>query len=899
MVAVYRLLTLALPGQFRERWLRGAAEEVAEALETARRERGSLAMLGEAWGACSDLVRAMPREWWRAHTDRDVDNARMNGPGGGERMMGWLREVRLAARTLRRRPGYTATAVVTLGLGIGATVAIFTVVNAVLLRPLPYPDADRLVTILHHAPALDLPRLNNSAGMLHFYWEKADFLEELAAYDTQERNLVGGTRPERVVVLAATPQIFSVLGVQPALGRPFNADDAAEGAPPVALLTHGAWTTRFGSDPAALGRVLEIDGVRTEVVGVMPRGFAFPDEDPVALVPFFVDPHGPFGSFGTGSIARLAPGFTVASADRRANDMQALLPEHFPDLEQDFLDQAGWSASVMRFQDFVVGDSVASTLWIVLGTVAFLFLIACANVANLFLVRAESRRKELAVRSAMGAGYRTVVGGFLTEALLLGAAGGALGMSMAWGGTRLLVRFGPQDLPRLAEVSMDGGSLAFAAGLSLAASLLFGALPLFRFAGGALSSLLRDGGRTNMAGRERHRTRNSLVALQLALALVLVVGSGLLFRSFVGLRTVDLGIDPHDVLTVGMSVGESVANREAAAFYQEVADRVEALPGVVSVGLSPFVPIGGGSTNGGSFYIESKPRVEGTLPPVAMYKAIGAHYLEATNQRLLEGRALTRADWEGGEPVLLVNRAFADTYLDGEALGQGIRWDGGEDGTDWARVVGVVENARELNMRDDPGPWAYLPMVVGGWGYPQMDRSFLFIRTAEGVPVPVGAVRDIVSGLNATVPITAVRTLEEVMADELAGLSFTLVLLGIASGTALFLGAIGLFGVISYVVSQRTQEIGVRVALGASGGDIRRMVFRQGVWVAVAGIGLGLAGAAALTRVMGSLLYEVSTTDPISFLVAPAILVAVALTATWLPARRASRVDPIVALRTE
>ena len=896
VAALFRALVALLPAGFRNEWMGEAEADLASALEAARRERGAGAALWVAIRACGDVAGALPREWWRVLTHRHDGNARHVGLGMGERTMNWMRELRLAARNLARRPGYAATAAVTLALGIGATVAIFTVVNAVLLRPLPYPDADRLVAINHHAPALNLPTLNNSAGTLRFYWQEGDFLRDLAAFDTQQRNLIGGAQPERVEILAASPQIFDVLGIQPSLGRPFNAEDAVEGAAPVMLLTHATWVTRFAGDPTVLGRTLDIDGVTTEVVGVLPAGFAFPDDDPVAMVPLYVDPDGIFGEFGTNAIGRLAPGFTLERAQDRAGQLQGRFPEFFPNLEQDFLDQAGWSVSVERYQDFLVGDDTASALWVVLATVAFVFLIACANVANLFLVRAESRQKELAVRAAMGAGYGRIAGGFLSEALLLGVGGGLLGVLLAWMGVDLLTTHGPQGLPRLSEVAVDGATLAFAAALSLGSSLLFGAIPLVKFAGGALAGLLRDGGRASTDGAERHRTRNALVAAQLALAVLLLVGSGLMLRSFQQLRSVDPGIDPTDVLTLGMSLGEGVADPDAAAFYQQVADEVAALPGVRSVGLSTFVPIGGGSSNGGSFYIEDEPREEGTLPPVAMHKSVGADYLGASGQRLLRGRGLTRADWEGGEPVLLVNKSFEDKYLGGDALGKGIKW--GEE-RDFARVVGVVADAREINLKDDPGPWAYLPMVVGQWGYPHMDRSFLVIRTSAGTSVPVPAVRDIIARLNPTVPLTSIRTMDEIMSQEMSGLSFTMILLGIAAGVALFLGAIGLFGVISYVVSQRTREIGVRVALGASGEDIRGMVFRQSAKVAVAGVTLGLLGAAALTRLMEAILFGVSALDPLSFAVAPGLLVVVAFTATWLPARRASRVDPMVALRAE
>lgn len=810
-------------------------------------------------------------------------------------MTNLMRELRVAARALARRPAYSAAATATLALGIGATVAIFTVVNAVLLRSLPYEDADRLVTINHHAPGLNLPELANSDGTITFYRREADFLEGLAAYSNQQRNLIGGTHPERVTVVAATPEIFDVLRVQPALGRPFNEADAAPGAAPVLLLTHAAWVARFGSDPAVLGRTLQLDGVSTEIVGVLPEGFGFPNPRPVAMVPLWVDPDGIFGRFGTNTVARLAPGATLEGAQARLEQLQPRLSETY-ELGDGFLAQAGWRVSIIRYQDFVVGEDVSRPLWIVLGTVGFVFLIACANVANLFLVRAESRQKELAVRAAMGAGSRTLAAGFMAEALLLGAAGGGLGVLLAVGGVDLLVGRGPQELPRLSEVAVDGTVLAFAGGLSLVAVLLFGALPLLRLGAGTLAALLRDGGRSSTHGRERHRTRNVLVAAQLALAVILLVGSGLMSRSFQALRSVDAGVDPADLLTVGMSLGEGVGRPEAASFYQQVADQVAALPGVVSVGLSTFVPLGGGSSNGGSFYLESKPRQEGELPPVAMYKAVGADYLPSTRQRLVEGRDLTRSDWEGGAPVALVNQSFADRYLDGNAIGQRVKWD---EEAEWATVVGVVADAREVNLRDDPGAWAYLPMLVGDWAYPALDRASLLVRTQTGSTVSEAAIRDIVTRLDPSVPVTSFRSMDQIMAEEVAGTSFTMILLGIASGVALFLGSIGLFGVVSYVVAQRTREIGVRVALGARGADIRGMVLAQSGRVAVSGIVLGLLGAFALTRLMGAVLYGVSALDPLSFAAAPAILTAVVLVATWIPARKASRVDPVVALRSE
>jgi len=897
-LAAYRAAARALPAEFRTTFLVDGERDLEEALRACHAAGGAAAAARAGLGALADVVRRIPVEWWAALVGRGERSGAGPRPRVGERLMSWMSEVRVSARALSRRPGYTAAAVLTLALGIGASVAIFTVVNAVLLRSLPYPDADRIVSISHHAPALDIPELTNSEGTLNFYRANADFFAPLAAYTQEQHNLVGGDQPERVKLTAVTPEIFDVLRVRPALGRPFGAADAAEGAPPVAILTDATWRTRFGADPAVLGRTIELDGTSTEIVGVMPRGFAFPGEDAVALVPATIDPKGTFGAFGIEGIARLAPGVTVAQAQQRATEIQPRMYDFFPELTRGFLEQAGWSVTVERYQDRLIGDDVARALWIVLGTVGFVLLIACANVANLFLVRAESRQKELAVRAAMGAGAGRIAAGFLSEALLLGAFSGLVGVLLAWGGVALLVAAGPSALPRLHEISVDGTSLAFAAVVSVGASLFLGALPLLRSRAGAVARVLRDGGRASTDGRDRHRTRSVLVAAQLALALVLLVGSGLMLRTFDRLRSVDPGFEPSGVLAVGMSLGEGIRGRnaEGAAFYARVADEVAALPGVAAVGLTSLAPMGEGDANGGSFYIEGEPRDDSELPPVAMYKVVGADYLKTMRQPLLEGRDLERADWEGGAPVLLVNEAFEKTHLGGSALGKGIKWD---SAAAFAHVVGVVADAHEFGLREEVRPMAYLPMVVGSWGYPGMGRMYLVVRGEGRSDPPVQAIRDVVRRLGPAVPITSVRTMDEIMARSVAQTSFTMILLGIAAGVALFLGAVGLFAVVSYVVGQRTREIGVRVALGAARSDIRRMVFRQSAVVAAIGVVAGLAGALALTRLMGAILFGVSARDPIAFVGAPLLLLAVLALATWLPARRAARVDPMDALRAE
>ncbi len=889
----YRALARALPRSYRDTYLRESLHDLNALLE---RERAGGNAGRELWvglRALADLLQRIPREWL-------ARGAALGRPTTmGEGFMNALNEIRLAARALSRRFGFTTVAVLTLALGIGANVAIFAVVDAVLIRPLNYPESQRIVTIMHHAPGLDLPDLENSEGMLRFYWQNAPFLSSLAGYDTRDANLTGGDRPARVQTVRVTPQIFDVLRTQPALGRPFNEADAAEGAAPVAILTHAEWVDRFGSDPGILGKTIALDGVTTEIVGVMPDHFSFPDPDAAALLPMHVDPNGEFGTFGIGGVARLGPGITLAQAQQRIQELQARLPSFFPNDEvtPEFMKSSGWAVSVEPLRKRMVGD-VASALWIILGTVGFVLLIACANVANLFLVRAESRQKELAIRSAMGAGRARLASLFLSESVLLGLGGGAVGVALAWAGVRLLVSFGPHDLPRLNEVGVDGRVLLFAAALSVLAGFAFGALPLLRRSAFGVATALRDQGRGSTSGRERHRTRNVLVAGQIALALVLVVGSGLMVRSFQHLRSVDAGFDPTDVLTVGLSLGDVESLPAAARFYQRAADQAAALPGVKSVGVTTAIPLGTGNWNGGSFHIESKPRADDQLPPVAMYKAVGPGYFEAMGMTLEKGRTVKRSDIEDGVPVAWVNETFARTLLDGDALGQHIRWSNGADSS-WAEVVGVVKDVREFGLTQPVRAVAYLPLVTGGWGFPHLNVGFLVVKADRDPSALVQPIRDIIRRLDPNVPVTTTSTMGEVVSRSMRQTSFTLVLLGIATLVALFLGAIGLFGVVSYVVSQRTREIGVRVALGARPDDIRTMVLRQGVGVYVTGALVGLAGAFALTRLMGTLLFQVSATDPVSFVLAPTVLLAVAAFATWLPARRAARVDPMEALRAE
>ncbi len=805
---------------------------------------------------------------------------------------GWMSELRLAARMLWRRPGYAAIAMLTLGLGIGANVAIFTVVNSVLLRPLPWPGSDRIVQIRHHAPGLQMQQLENSAATLTLYRESARTIEHVAGLRMQQTNLTGVDPPTRVQVVATGPEFFDVFATRPVLGRAFQPQDVREGAAPVAILMYDTWRTRFGGDPAVLGRHIDFDGMSTEIVGVMPRGFTWPDPHTVALLPLYVDPAVDFGMFGMRGLARLAPGATVASARREITALQRRIPDRFPDMTQDFLDRAGWSVSLDRLRDVETAD-IAPSLWVLFGTVGLVLLIAGANVANLFLVRAESRQRELAVRAALGGSRWRLARVFLAESTLLGAAGGVAGFVLALLGVRALVAFGPGQLPRLHEVRVDATVVGFGAALSLLAGLALGMLPLPRTRRASLTATLRDGGRGATAGRERYRARRLLIVLQVSLALVLLVGTGLMLRSVLRLRAVDPGIHAGDVLTVGVSRG---AGDPAAArvFYQSVLDRIGAIPGVIRVGATNALPLAGGFKLG-SFQIESKPRTETEVPPVTMFCVVTPGFFESLGIPLRAGRAPEASDQEGDAPVAWVNEMFAEQYLDRHALGEHVRLEG-PDST-WLEIAGVVGDVRMFGLKEPVRPMMYVPMSSRA---PADIKLMSFaIHSAQAPGVLLAAVRQAIAAVDRNVPITSARTMDDIIAASVASASFTVLLLGIASVVALVLGGVGLYGVIAYVVSQRRQEMGLRIALGARPAEVRAMVVRQGLTVTLVGVGIGLPAALALTRLLASLLFEVSARDPLTFAVVPVVLIAVGWLAAWLPARRAAAVSPLLALRED
>jgi predicted permease len=814
-----------------------------------------------------------------------------------EGMMDWFRELRMAGRSLARRPAFSGIAALTLGLGIGATVAIFAVVDSVLLRPLPFPESDRIVEVRHHAPGIGLDELNNSEGTVVFYQAQTDLFSVFGAFDAGNFNLAGQDEPVRVRAARFTPEIFDVLQTRPALGRPLTHADAAEGAPGVAILSHELWASSFGSDPGVLGQTIYLDDRPAEVVGIMPAGFVFPRPGNQVFLPLPISDDPQFGAFGMGGVGRLAPGMTLEMAAQRVSDLQARAAELDPEITLEALEGWGWAASVRTIKESLVGDS-RPAIMIVLGTVSVLLLIALANVANLFLVRSDGRQREMAIRGALGAGSGRIARTYLAESALLGGMAGITGLALAGLGLEGIVALVGDELPRVQDVNMTAGGLGLTATLSLAAAMALGVLPMARRQG-AFAETLRDGGRGSTHGAARHRVRHFLVTGQLALALVLLVGSGLLLRSFMALRATDVGFDGRDVVTVGLSFGEG--EREAQAqFYRDVIEGTAALPGVTSVGASAALPLISSSSNGGSFHIEGEPEQEGDLPMVTLYKAFTPGYAETLGIELLAGRPHTWSDLSDDAQNVWVNREMADQFLGGvnEALGKRISVDG-DSVIYFSEIVGVFETVKTNGIDNDDAPMTYFPLLNGEASRGPMEWMALTVEAPNGPTSVVPAIRELVRAADPRVPVTAVRTMDDIRSEATADTSVTLILLGIVSGMALLLGAIGLYGVISYTVSQRIQEIGVRMALGADRGQVQGMVLRQSVMVTAGGVILGLLGAFALSRVMATLLFGVSATDPVTFLTVPVVLALVSVLSAWLPARRASRVDPALALRAD
>jgi predicted permease len=815
--------------------------------------------------------------------------------------------LRRVLRRLANAPLFTSVAVITLALGIGANTAIFSVVNGVLLKPLPFEDAERLVGVWHTAPGLGAPIVNQSPATYLTYRDEGRVFEDIGLWDGSSVSITGFGEPERISALNVTDGTFAVLRVQPALGRRFTADDDSPRTPERMMLTHAYWQRKFGSDPNVIGRSVVVDGRPREIIGVLPAGFRFLNLNPQVVLPFRLNRAEVFvGNFSYQGVARLKPGVTIEQANA---DLARLIPhvvERFrlpPGFTRQMFDEVRLGPNVRPLERDVIGD-VGRVLWVLLGTVGIVLLIACANVANLFLVRAEGRQQELAIHAALGAGWRRIAWELLSESLVLGLIGGAAGLAIASAGVSALVAAAPDGLPRVTDIGIDPAVLFFTLGVSLVAGLLFGLIPIVKFARPQLANALKQGGRLSSAGKERHRARNALVVVEVALAVVLLVASGLMIRTFQSMRHVDPGfVRPAEVITLRLSIPESLIGDpdQTARLYEQIVRRLEQVPGVTSVGTSSSITMDG-IENNDPIFVEDFPGPGGRIPPLRRYKFVGENYFKTMGNPVIAGRALTWNDAYTHAPVVMVSENFAREFWKepAAALGRRIR---NSPENPWRTIVGVVGSERDNGVAQPAPAIIYWPLVVADfWGEKlRVQRAMGYaIRTDRSKsPTLLKELQQAVWAVNPNLPVANVRTLDQILSSSMAQTSFTLVMLGIAAAVALVLGVVGIYGVIAYIATQRRREIGIRIALGAARRDVSRLFLRHGLLLAGAGIVLGLAAAAGVTRVMSALLFGVSALDPATYAAVAIGLGATALLASYLPAARASRVDPAEALRRE
>lgn len=827
-----------------------------------------------------------------------------------------LADLRLSLRRLGRAPGFATTVLLTLAIGIGANVAVFSVLNCVLLKPLPYPDPQQLIS-LH----LDAPGAGGLAGFesglhlspsmyLTFSQHNRSF-SSMGVWSSRLVNLTGVAKPDQVHTTAISGGLLETLDVPPVLGRWFNATDQDPRGAKTAMLSYGCWMRRFGGDPNVIGRTIEVNAEPREIVGVMPRGFRVMDEDFDLLVPFAFDPvHETLAPFFLNGVARLKPGVSVSQADADVHRLLNVWMDSWtngPKSDPHWYEHWKITPAFRSMKAEVVGN-IRGILWVVMATVGLVMLIACTNVANLMLVRAESRQHELAIRSALGAGRARIARELLLESVVLGLLGGILSVGVAFAGLRLLVATGPANLPRLSEVTFDGRSLGFTLLLSVFSGLFFGAIPAWKYARARASLTLGSGSRTASASRSRQRTRRVLVVAQVAMALVLLVCALLMIRTFLALRNVDPGFaDAQHLQTLRIAIPSQLIGDDVTALRteQEIADQIQAIPGVRSVGFAGAVPMEGIDPNWDQIRVENK-RYDGVEPPLRMFNYVAPGFFQTMETRFVAGRDFNWDDIYGLRNNVIVSESFARESWGSAAAAIGKRVQHMGD-MPWQEVIGVVQDMSYNGVDAAAPPTVYWPAMVRYPYEPDHKPSAAWIRAAvfvvrssqAGTESFVNQMQQAVAKVNANLPVASIRTMQEIYGQSMARTSFTLVMLAIAGSMALLLSIIGIYGVISYAVSQRTREIGIRLALGAQKSALSWMFVRSALAMTAAGVLIGVGAAAALTQLMRSLLFAISPLDPLTFVTVPAVLAAAAGLASYLPARRAATVNPVESLRAE
>jgi predicted permease len=818
--------------------------------------------------------------------------------------------LRQLVRRLAATPVFTAVTLLTLAISIGANTAIFSVVEGVLLKPLPYPEADRLVGVWYTAPGINIKELNMAPYLYFTVREQAKSIVDIGGYDYDSFTVTGSGEPEQMPGMDVTSGTLPLLGARPALGRLFTEADDKPDVSQTVVLSYQYWQKRFGGSASAIGSTIQLDGRSRQVIGVLPQNFHFLDNENAAVfVPMQWDRskvH--LGNFNDHGIMRLKPGVTLAQASTEMVHLIQVATHNFPappGFDASIIEQAKVAPSLRPLKQDVVGN-IGNVLWVLMGSLGMVLLIACANVANLLLVRVEGRSQELAIRAALGAGWGRIAADLLLESLVLGAAGSMIGLALAQLGLRGLVAAAPAGLPRLHEIGIDGRVLLFTFGIGLITSLFIGAIPVLRYAGGRSAMTLREGGRGQSQSRRQGRARNGLVVLQIALALILLICSGLMIQTFRAMTKVDPGFrDPNSLLTFRLYIPDTtIPDSEPDRLMRSemaIQDKIASLPGVSAVTMGSSVPMDGRSSNDPVF-AQDRTYAQNQLPGVRRFKFIAPGYLATLGTPIVTGRDFTWQDNFDRLPVALVSENFAREYWHDAhgAIGKRIRVGNNDP---WREIIGVVANTYDDGVSEEPPAEVYWPLLMGPFEG-QKDRSERYLTIAVRTPQAASAVllnqvKQAVWSVNAGLPLANPNTLGYLYNKSMARTSFTLVLLSIAGAMALLLGVVGIFGVVSYGISQRTREIGIRMALGAQRREITALFVRQGFVLTVMGVVIGLGASALTMRFLSSLLFHVSAIDPFTYASVTAVIVAVTWVACYLPSRRAASVEPVTALRSE
>jgi predicted permease len=823
-------------------------------------------------------------------------------------MRTFLVHLKQVFRRLAQAPLFTVITLITLAAGVGGNTVVFSVLEGVLLKPLPYPNPNELIGVWHTAPGINISDLNMAPSNYFIYREQNQSFVDIGIYNRDAVSITGVAEPERLTALDVTDGTLPLLGIAPMLGRTFTRQDDSPGAPDTAVITYGFWKKKFGGSSSVIGQSITLDGKPHEIIGVLPQRFHFLDwEDPAVILPLNWDRNKTnLGNFSFEGIARLKPGVTMEQASADIARMLPIVSRTFPappGFSAKIFDDARIGPNLRPLKTDVIGD-VGNTLWVLMGSIGLVLLIACANVANLLLVRVEGRRQELAVRSALGASPYRIAGELLLESVTLGFLGSALGLGLAYAALRILVLIAPDGLPRINEIGIDGPVLLFTFAISILASVLFGAIPIIKYAGVRLSTGIRAGGRANSGSREQHRARSVLVVVQVALALVLLICSGLMIRTFRALTHINPGYSqPDQVQTfrIGIPPVEVKDNESVVRTFDAIRSKIAAIPGVSAVTVSTSFPMDGNSSND-LVFAQDRAYSEGQIPPIRRFAFVIPGFFETEGTPLVAGRDFTWTDIYKTLPVAIISENFAREYWDlpANAIGKRIRVATTDD---WREIIGVAANVYGDGVSKTPPSMVYWPIMrdrFEGQAHDVATYTGFGIRSARaGSEAFLKEVREAVWSVNPNLPLSNVHTLGAFYTRSMARTSFTLIMLAVAGGMALLLGVVGIYGVIACSVSQRVREIGIRMALGAQQQSVTGMFIRHGIILTGIGAAFGLVAAAIVMRLMSSLLFHVNPVDPITYAAVTLGLIFTAFIASYLPSRRAATVDPVEALRAE